>query len=175
MIFSCKRYKLSETDLEWQPYKKGDRLIFESNKGEIDTIIIESVESYFNADDHLSLLPSTVQTLFVMGNIELLKLSSDKYGSKVEFKLRLGKNDLKYPGIILYLNEENLEASEEVEFNTKRCYKIKAIESRGNMKNRSFDLNYIYWSMRYGYLGLEFKDNYVWNLKSFTRNGKEIY
>lgn len=34
MLFSCRTYKISQSDLMWQPYKKGNVLIFESNKGE---------------------------------------------------------------------------------------------------------------------------------------------
>lgn len=175
MLISCRTYKLSKSDLEWQPYQKGDRLIFESSKGELDTIQIRSIEKYNNADDHLAVFPNSVQSLFVVGNKELLKLHAGKNGSKVEFKLRLGSNsDLKYPGTILYLEKGNLDALEKVEFSAKNSFKIKAEESRGNMESLPFDLQYIYWSKDFGYLGLEFKDNYIWTLISFVRDGKEI-
>jgi hypothetical protein len=59
-------------------------------------------------------------------------------------------------------------------FNNRPCYKIKAIESRENIKGNPFDLQYIYWSMEYGYLVLEFKDNLVWSLQSFIRNDVNV-
>lgn len=174
MFFSCNTNKLSENDLEWQPYKEEDKLIFESNKGELDTIQIKNVETHTNPDDPLAILPNTVQSLFVVGKVELLKLHCGKKGSKIEFKIRLGDNNLKYPGTMLYLNKGILDTLTVVEFCDKTSYKIKAEESRGNMRDRPFDLRYIYWSKEYGYLGLEFENNYIWKLKSFIRNGENI-
>lgn len=174
MLFSCRTYKLTKEDLEWQPYKKGDVLVFKSNRGELDTIQIKSVEIHTNPDDPLALFPNKVQSLFVVGKSEILKLHAGKNGHKIEFKIHLGSNDLKSPVTILYLDEDSLFYLKEVEYNNKKSYKITAKESRGNMQDRSFDLRYIYWSKEYGYLGFEFKDNYVWALKSFIRDGNEI-
>ena len=58
--------------------------------------------------------------------------------------------------------------------NKKEGIKIEAKEYYDNMKEFSFDLRYIYWSKELGYLKLEFKDNYVWELKGFLRNGNNI-
>jgi hypothetical protein len=169
MLISCKTYKLSKSDLEWQPYKKGDRLVFESNKGELDTIKIINVETYINADDPLSLLPNRLQTLFVVEKKSFLEMEAGVKGSYIHFTIRLGKNKLRYPGVVLTINEMNRLNKDE-----NGRYVIDAKEYYDNMKDRPFDLRHIYWSKEYGYLGLEFKDNYIWTLKSFVRDGKEI-
>lgn len=187
MLFSCKRYKLSKSDLEWQPYKIGDKLVFESNKGELDTIKVENIEVHTGADDPLAVLPNKIQTLFVsglyyhkpkkdiMGRMfnttfcNVIEMRANSSGSFIEFTIRLGENELKYPGVVQSIKEMS-----ELSTDESGKYIIKAVESRDNMKDRSFDLRYIYWSKEYGYLGLEFKDNYIWALKSFIRDGKEI-
>ncbi len=169
VLNSCGFYKLSKSDLSMQPYKAGDILIFESNKGELDTIEIKEVEVHTNFDDPLDLLPNMVQSLFVVAKYSVLEMRKYKTGAYIYFTIRLGDNDLKYPCMGLSIQE--LEKLSEKE-NSKIT--IKAIQSCDNMKDRPFDLRYIYWSKKYGYLGLEFKDNYVWNLKSFVRDGIEI-
>lgn len=175
ILFSCKTYKLSKSDLEWQPYKIGDMLIFESNKGEIDTIQIESIEKFTNPDDPLAVFPNKTQSIFVVGDKEILKLHAGSNGSKIEFKIHLKSDSiLRYPVTILYLQKNKINDLEKIVFNSKNSFKIKSIESRGNMQDRPFDLRYIYWSKEYGYLGLEFKDNYFWTLKSFIRDGNNI-
>ena len=169
MLFSCRTYKLSKSDLEWQPYKKGDRLVFESNKGELDTIQIENIESHINSDDPLAVLPDKLQTLFVVEKRSFLEMEAGEKGSYIHFTIRLGKNNLKYPGVVQRIKEMN-----ELNVDENGRYVIETKEYYDNMKDRSFDLRYIYWSKEYGYLGLEFKDNYIWSLKSFVRDGKEI-
>lgn len=168
MLFSCRTYKISQNDLKWQPYKDGDVLVFESNKGELDTITIRSIEKYTNPDDPLAVFPNKLQSLFVIGEKNILKISAGKKGTYVNFEICLGKNNLVYPCTIRSINElQNLKINE------KDYIVIEAKEDCENLKNRSFDLRYIYWSKEYGYLGLEFKDNYIWSLKSFIREGKE--
>lgn len=176
MLFSCNTYKLTDADLEWQPYKVGDMLVFESSKGELDTIYIRSITINTGAEDPLAIFPDKIQTLFVLGERELLKMHSGKYGSKIAFKIRLGDNtDLRYPGTILNLEKLNLDAIKRVTYNNQNCIKIKAEESRENLKNRPFDLRSIYYSKEYGYLSLEFKGNYIWKLKSFMRDGEKLF
>lgn len=187
MLFSCKTYKLSKSDLEWQPYKIGDKLVFESNKGELDTIKVENIEVHTGADDPLAVLPNKIQTLFVsglyyhkpkkdiMGRMfnttfcNVIEMRANSSGSFIEFTIRLGENELKYPSVVQRIKEMN-----KLNVDENGRYVIEAKEYYDNMKDRPFDLRYIYWSKEYGYLGLEFKDNYIWALKSFIRDGKEI-
>lgn len=169
MLFSCKTYQLSQKDLEWQPYKKGDVLLFESNKGEIDTIDIKNVEVHTNPDDPLSVFPNKLQSLFVIAEKGVLEMKANESGTSVHFTIRLGENKLKYPNVVQSIKEMN-----GLNKDKNGRYIIEAKEYYDNMRDQSFDLRYIYWSKEYGYLGLEFKENYVWTLKSFVRDGKEL-
>lgn len=169
MLFSCKTYKMSENDLKWQPYKKGDVLIFESNKGEIDTVVIKSIETYINPDDPLAVFPNKLQSLFVISERSILEMSAGEKGTYINFTMHLGNNKLKYPNTLRSITE-----MDEAKKDKNNRYVIEANEYYDNMKDRPFDLRYIYWSKEYGYLGLEFKDNYVWTLMSFIRDGKRF-
>jgi hypothetical protein len=173
-LFSCRKYRLSDSDLVWQPYKVGDQLIFESNRGERDSITIKSIETHTNPDDPLAVFPSNKETLFVVDNAEILKLEAEKNGSYVQFRLRLGDNSLVSPWVLLDLNRTEIDRLEITDFSNKKVYKIMAKESKESLKDRPFDLRYIYWSKEYGYLGLEFKDGYIWKLKSFNRDKENI-
>lgn len=54
-LISCKKYKLSEEDLKLLPYKGRETLYFKSCKGDIDSIMIETPDRYFeDSDDFLS-------------------------------------------------------------------------------------------------------------------------
>jgi len=170
LFFSCEAYnKLSKSDLEWQPYKEGDKLIFESNRGELDTIQIEEIKIYSNPNDPLAVFPKMRQTLFVIGERSILEMRAGENGSYIEFTVRLGSNNLKYPNVVLNIKEMN-----EMNQDQNNQYKIEAKEYYDNMKDRVFDLRYIYWSKKWGYMSLKFKDNYEWHLKSFIRDGKNI-
>lgn len=186
MLFSCKTYNLSKSDLEWQPYRQGDVLIFESNRKELDTIKIESIEKFTNPDDPLAVFPKKIQSLFVEGvrfhapkkdimgrvyhssHCNILEMVASKETAYMYFELELGDNKMRYPktGISLDELEKLIINNDEIQ--------IKAKENADNMKEYPFDLRYIYWSKKFGYLKLEFKDNYIWSLKSFIRDGKEI-
>lgn len=170
LFSSCKKYIISRSDLDWQPYREGDILIFESNKKEIDTIKIESIEIYTNPNDPIALFPEKSQTLFVSDeNLEVLILQAGKNGTDVHFPIRLGKRPLNYPCTIL-----NLQKLKRVKRINSSIVLIEAFENCDNMKDRSFDLSNILWSKEFGYLKMEFKDDYSWELKSFVRGGKEI-
>ena len=52
LIESCK-YELNEKDLQWNPYKKGDKLTFISNEGYVDTITITEIENYTQAKNNI--------------------------------------------------------------------------------------------------------------------------
>lgn len=187
ITLSCKSFRLNKEDLEWQPYKKGDILVFESNHGERDTIKIKSIEIFTNPDDPLAVVPKKVETLFVSGEYyhnpkkdimgrmysstycDVIEMGTSKMGSYIDFKFRLGDNKLKYPSVVLSIEEMNKIRKDNYE-----RYKIEAKEYNDNMRDQPFDLRYIYWNKEYGYLVLEFKNNYIWTLKSFIRDGKEI-
>jgi hypothetical protein len=166
---SCSTYKLTESDLEWQPYRKGDLLVFKSNFGEIDTIIVRSIETYKNPDDPLAILPNNMQSIFVNGKQNILEIDAGKKESYIHFTLKLGDKYLKYPNIVKSIKELDKEKSKQ-----NKIVAIEAKEYYDNLKELDFDLKNIYWSKEYGYIKLEFKNEYYWELQSFIRNGKNL-
>lgn len=166
LLFSCRKYRLSESDLEWQPYEKGDKLVFESTKGELDTIQIESIEEHINPDDPLAIFPNMIQSLFVLEERAFLQLRAGEKETYIHFEIHLGKNKFNYPRIVKSVNELN-----QLKKTGTNKYIIKAEEYYYNLKGKDFDLRYIHWDKEYGYIKLEFEDSYSWHLKSFLRNG----
>lgn len=169
MVFSCTTNKINKNDLEWQPYKEGDVLVFESNKGELDTIDIKSIEVYINPDDPLAVFPKKIESHFVIGQQSILEMTANDENTDIKFTIKLGNNNLKYPGVVV-----NIQELKKMIPDIHKRYVIVAKEYYDNLKDIPFDLLYIYWSKEYGYLGLEFKGNYIWTLKSFIRDGNEI-
>lgn len=176
LLISCTRYTLSEKDLEWQPYEVGDRLIFMSDKGEIDTVTIGLIEVRSNPDDPLSINPDMNQRIFV--EVEnrrpstIIELHASKYGKSIDFNLHLGENDFKYP--CFHLEIERILLTQRPFNGYPNVYQILVEQSCSNLKEQAFDLQYIYWSMEYGYVGMEFKNGYTWTLQSFYRGGVEL-
>lgn len=175
LFLSCKTYRLSKQDKEWLPYKVGDTLIFESNHGEVDTVSIDKIESYINPTDPLDVFPTKVQTLFVAGKrTPIMSLNAVMDGAYIEFRLRLGKDKMKYPVMNMWISDIK-DSTDIVNFyNFKDCYRITAIQRADNLKDTPIDLRYIYWSKKNGYLGLELNDEYIWILRQFRREGKDI-
>lgn len=173
--FSCTIYRLSKRDLAWQPYKVNDLLIFESSKGEIDSIKINGVEKYSNPDDPLDVFPNNDQTLFVsvvQGSI--LRLDATKDGSYIKFELQLRSKFHEYVCDIPAIALGRIGKQEVVVFNGTEAFKVEVGEKCYFEKNKPQGLLYIYWSKKYGYVGLEFKDGYVWRLRSLTRSGNNL-
>lgn len=45
---TCRQVNLTKNEMQWlDPYKKGDLLIFKSNKGNIDTILVSDKEEFY--------------------------------------------------------------------------------------------------------------------------------
>ena len=169
LIISCSSYNLSNRDIGWQPYRKGDILIFKSNNEETDTIIIRSVETYNNSDDHLAIFPNSIQSLFVNGKQNILELQAGKNGSFIHFTLKLGNRNLKYPNVVESVNE-----IVHKKFDNNEIIVIKAKEYYDNLKDLPFDLRNIHWSKVFGYVKLEFINEYFWELQSFIRGEKNL-
>ncbi len=176
LFISCTRYTLSEKDLEWQPYEVADRLIFISDKGEIDTIVIDQVHIVSNADDPLSIYPNMNQTIFI--GVEnrrpstIIELHASKYGKFIDFNLQLGNNDLKYTCFNIKIGK--VELTQQPFSQYQNVYQIPVEQSCNTTRKYPFDIRYIYWSMEYGYVGMEFKNGYTWTLQSFYRGGVEL-
>ncbi|MBA3985244.1 MAG: hypothetical protein H0X63_01380 [Flavobacteriales bacterium] len=174
LFTSCRTDRLSKEDLEWQPYKVGDSLVFGSNKGESKTIVVKSVERHINPTDPLDIFPDRVETLFVIGksnsHIDLLKISKGRIWFSIK---RLNKNTLLHPNTIYNIDE--IQKMDRELVSNKKVYKIEAIQYSDNLKEFPFDLSYIYWSKEYGYAKFEYEDGYEWTLKSLIRDGVDIW
>lgn len=175
---SCRTDRLSKEDLKWQPYKEGDSLIFESNKNELKTIVVESIESHINPTDPLDVFPEKYETLFVTGKdvpVGIIKINAGKEeGGRIYFELdNLSENTLWHPNTIYSIGEIKKMKTEYL--SNKEVYKIEAIQSSDNLKDIPFDLRYIYWSKEYGYVKFEYENDYEWELKSLIRDGIDIW
>ncbi|MEI6682867.1 MAG: hypothetical protein WCO44_09585 [Bacteroidota bacterium] len=169
LALSCSSYKLSESDLGWQPYRKSDLLIFKSNNLETDSIMVRSVETLTNSDDHLAVFPNSIQSLFVNGKQNILELQAGKKGSFIHFTLKLGNRYLKYPNVV-----ESVKEIDQKKFDNNEIIVIKAKEYYDNLKGQPFNLRCIHWSKVFGYVKLEFNNEYSWELQSFIRDGKNL-
>lgn len=177
LFTSCKMDKFSEADLEWQPYKVGDSLIFESNKGELKTIVIKNIESHIGHSDPLAIFPDKWEYLFVTGKdvpVGIIKMSAGKEGGAIYFELqRFNEYTLRHPSTVYKINEIKKMDIELI--SNKKVFKIEAIQYYDNLKDIPFDLRYIYWSKEYGYVKFEYESGYEWTLKSLLRNGVDIW
>src|SRR5690554_1412747 len=85
VLLSCgSEYKMKSESFDWQPYKIGDKLIFESNTNQIDTIFVREIKSYTNPDDHLAIFPDYYTTYFITGEITLINPLTSSIGNKVK-------------------------------------------------------------------------------------------
>lgn len=190
LILSCsdKTY-LSDDDLNWQPYKPYDELIFESNKGELFKIYIGTTDKNFGANDHLDIFPDYSETIAVTGEYTLI----DPYESSIGEIVRVENISLLYIGS--GSNQPSIRfdfSKEKSSFYGKNWFKIKELENReiiskynfndvlvieDSLKNyyhRDNHITRIYWSKKYGYIGYDQKNNYSWRLKKFIRGNKNI-
>lgn len=178
LFASCRTDRISKADLDWQPYKEGDSLVFKSNKGESKTIVVESIESHINPTDPLDIFPNRQETLFVTSedrdNTTLVNLGAREKGCRIYFKLsRLSESTLWHPNTVYYISE--IKKMETELISNKEVYKIPAIQSADNLKDIPFDLQHIYWSKEYGYVKFEYENGYEWTLKFLIRDGVDIW
>lgn len=167
-FFSCTISRLTKKDAKLQPYKQADSLVFEFNNGELFALKIEMVKKYTNPDDHLALTTNINQTLFVTtNNGDFLEIRANKRGKYIEFKPYINNLNYKAPNTVVELNKIK-QANDSI-------ISIKAIEYYDNLKEFEYDLNSFYWSAKYGYIQLKYKDGNNLRLKYFYRKGVNIY
>lgn len=185
LIQACKTQKLSKEDKEWQPYSKGDVLVFKSNDNKRDSIFIDKIESHSNPNDPLSTGKKKYESLFVSGEISLqnpiktkighifnreridvLQMTLDENQTYIKFVLSKKSDSLKYPTTVLTLNElkKKIGSNSSVEIEAKEYYDLPF----------DYDLKSFMWSKKYGYTRYEFKDGTYWELEKFIRKGNNI-
>lgn len=185
LIQACKTQKLSKADKEWQPYSKGDVLVFKSSDDKRDSIFIDKVESHFNPNDPLRTSEKKYEFLFVSGEItlqkpiktklghtfnreriDILQMTSDDSRSYMKFVFSKKSDSLKYPTTVLSIDElkEKIDEDSSVEIKAKEYYDLPF----------DYDLESFLWNKKYGYTRFEFKNGTYLELEKFIRKGKNI-
>lgn len=185
LFTSCNKFKLSENDLNWQPYKVGDILVFKSNKAEIDSIYITEVESHSNPEDYLAVFSDEHEILFVSG--ELSKSDESNYNnrsvslismfadgnSEMRFEFKKINDSFQYPTTIV-----PIDSMKYMMMNNKKEFlhlnDVIEIIANDYYFEGEYDLQKFYWSKKYGYVSYNYNNGISWKLEKFIRNGKNI-
>lgn len=185
---ACTKYKLSKEDKKWQPYKKGDVLVFKSSSNEIDTVFIRKIHTHTNGDDPLT-PKSFHQSLFVDAEVSLrepriqnkkpyyreyigvLSMYAGKGTSSITFDLNKRSDTLSFPSnLLLTFSLKSLENK----VSNLRYKSFEIIPNLSNDLSNDYDLKNYWWSKEFGYVRYEFKNGYYWELQEFLRKGKNI-
>ncbi len=187
ILTSCKVYKLNQSDYDWQPYKKGDILIFENSNGKIDTINvresntrkakeispykffsekyqINSSRGELNNDE-----PTIVQSkpILFKRDISLVCISRENDSAYIGF------SEYKPPANYnIFVPIKKMKDFRHENSSLGNCYKVNNIDNYYNGFNNP--LNSLFFSKKYGYLRFNFKDESFIQLKKFMRNGVNI-
>jgi len=70
-LFACKSYQLSQSDLAWNPYNVNDRLIFKSNTGKMDTILIQKIDRSTSKNEQYSPTSGTSEQMAVLARVRV--------------------------------------------------------------------------------------------------------
>ncbi|MCX2682184.1 hypothetical protein OOZ15_19745 [Galbibacter sp. EGI 63066] len=188
-IFGCEKYSFPKNIDDWQPYKVGDIIVFESNKGNIDTVSIKKIHNSYLADDNLSVLPDKHQNIVVIGEAVLNKPIKTSLGGQIfkeeisllsiyadesvyfNFDFKRPSDGLNYPSTALtFLKLKTLlEKKEASNFNSIVIEAVNQYESL-----IQYDLKKFWWSKKYGYTRFDFKNGDYLKLVKFIREGKNI-
>ena len=161
LLFSscCKKVELSENEKEWvHPYLKGDTIYFQSNKGNIDTIVvIDKTEYYTNSKCNW----------FELGNIQ-------NQGINIELKPSICRNEAYCEGIISIVKDETEETSLPffrifgLEYSTSSISTKLIIENvKLSSTNKTYNSCYLFQSkMNANDYGDVFLKSFYWNKKA---------
>lgn len=182
---SCKVYHLSVEDNEWQPYEKGDILVFNNSNGKLDTLnIIDSyvyksgkaIEPYNfkNGKSEINVSIATTNSEFVNeksygildNRIKLFNIQNNQNGKFLVFTKYnyLDKIDFS-------LKVESMQKFYYKDDKFGDCYLIDEIDTHTYSKS---SYNSILFSKKYGYLKFDLKDGSSIKLKKFIRGGVNI-
>ncbi|WP_299362486.1 hypothetical protein [Winogradskyella sp.] len=186
--FGCKQYHVTDEVKRWQPYKKGDLIVFQSSKGELDSIFIKGVESSFLADDNLSISPDKHENITVTGEIILDEPIINSLGQIIKgeeisvlniyadertyfnFEYNKPSDSLNYPSTSLSF--EDLKSL----FNNKTINNDVVIDAVHQYDSPIiYDLKRIWWNKKFGYTKFEFNNGYSLSLIKFVRDKEDIF
>ncbi|WP_196890347.1 hypothetical protein [Aureivirga marina] len=172
---SCKVYHLKIEDNQWQPYQKGDVLVFQNSKRILDTIIVSSskiksektIEPYnfLNRRKEYNISHGFKDEKY----IGLVRISKDKN----ESYLNLSGYTI-YTDFGIHIPIKDLIKFLKIDKTRNEIYLIDKFKDYYHM-TPNFPIHSILYSKKLGYLKINFKDGEFYELVEFIRNGKNLY
>jgi len=164
-------YKLTQKEKEFNPYRKGDKLVFESNSKELDTFYISKIDLVFN--DGLGIIEYKQALRITEGKLPekddihdkttfLLEIRSggSKEETYVEFRDFIGKRQ--------YLSKLINKSTETLITDFMSFDDVILIKSDKSWDYNSMIYEY-YWSLENGVVRFKKGDSTIWTLKDFKR------
>ncbi len=180
VISGCRNtYKLSKDDLSWNPYHGGESLIFQSNRGDIDTVFIKEVRHSSVPTDPLAIFQSYREVLEVVAkhsdpvsingqryleNSFLKLYSTDNKNTILTFSFAAKKSWF-YADSYFKNDIERLANIELVTQSFKYTDVIKLEPQNIEYLNRPEFILAMYWSKTKGYVRYDLKNGLYWELK----------
>lgn len=182
ILISCNenRTYLTKDEKNWNPYSKGQKLVFETRTGVLDSIFVEDIK--FTFPDGIGVINKN-EILTVIGrnksenNQELSSLifkiyaGNLKRGSRIKFHVSIKDSKL-YSNFTDYYDIENYL----MKLPEKKISVIKGsfddvikIKSIGNYSNYPNAIEFIYWSKSKGYIRFDEYNGTIWELKEISR------
>ncbi|AEA45657.1 hypothetical protein [Fluviicola taffensis] len=181
VFLCCKSSNLDDSELNFNPYKKNDVLIFESNLGERDSLRIRQVINMKNNAAQMTLNPDKLVTLLVEADYSEAYLTIDNYFEPVEIHILEINKVNKEPALVQF----NLDLSEAVfypKYNQKIEDVLKQTKYKMKIGGKKYDdiviikpesneyasrehfISKIYWSLKYGYVRYDLLNGKKWEL-----------
>jgi len=183
-LFSCgKSYKITNDDLNWNPYKENDRLIFKSNTGVLDTVFVEKLERSKSKINVYSPFSGTNEQLIVLARHRIpynLATGQTQIANDQPILALIAEKDGSMINLMLYLQQSIFPDG---------VYSIKELEKKptitktigGKIYNDVIVLkpnkeypdgasrytDVLYWSKSKGYLRFDVNETEYWELISF--------
>ncbi len=174
--------------MDWQPYEVGDSLVFESNRDESFTLVIQEISRSHAVTDPLDIIPDKTEHLSVFAKYSLINPWVSSIGDSVfhqdtellHLNSGLEKSNLNLKLIIedsWFYGDSWLDISKFEKMNNKELFGFNDIfvfeDKIGEYKHRDNHIERFYWSKDFGYIRYELKNGYLWELKRFIRNNED--
>jgi len=183
LSLGCKRYDLSVHDLEWNPYKEGEILIFENNHHIRDSIFVLSIEKTKKADDPLSISPDYLESLDVIvrhtdpvsvepryiQNTFLSLFATKAKNTHINFRLAM-RNAWFYAGDYSVSELNGLPTKSLTVGNIVYDDVIKLEPKSSEFVDRDEFVTSVYWSKNRGYIRIDLRKGDIWELINSQRN-----
>ncbi len=176
LCFSCeKTKKLSNSDLAWNPYEIGDKLVFQSNNGEEHTLEIKTIERSDDktnpyAGDFSGKLEQEIiycSSSEDVDNDERILTAIGRTSSDDTFiHLKLDIPDTQFPGSLYLLSDlDNRQVESLTVEGTNYTDVLVLTPENVEMEVQGVTVEKVYWSKGSGYVRYDMSDGTVWSLK----------